>query len=203
MSERTVIVEPPSVLRETGMVVRVAFHVVLWTAIAMGATWFPHAGVAPAVAAPATAIGEVAFRELPGELQRMYTRCLEGLAEAEDTRSTTGAWPGVDDLAARGVPPFARDPIDHAGYHWKLLRDAGLVDYVGTPAHGPTLLITALEPDPGTPVDPRAVTDETHHRLRDGTMIHVAVWVGPQPITAPVITPPIEAGWRRIVRGTP
>jgi hypothetical protein len=71
---RTVIVQSPSTLRETGLVARAVFHIVLWTAIALGATWFPNRGVTSARAVPATAIGEVAFATLPGETQRMSTR---------------------------------------------------------------------------------------------------------------------------------
>ena len=91
----TVLVESPSAMRETGFVVRIAFHVVMWTAIFMTATWFPRGGAAPS-AVPATAIGEIAFRELPGDVQRMYRRCLDGLADAEEVRADSGAWPTVE-----------------------------------------------------------------------------------------------------------
>jgi hypothetical protein len=199
----TVLVESPSAMRETGTVVRIAFHVVMWTAIFMTATWFPRGGHAPAAAAPATAIGEIAFRELPGDVQRMYRRCLDGLADAEEARADTGAWPTVEALAARGVPPFAADPIDKAGYRWELRREGTAVNYLGVPATGPTLVITILEPDPGTPIDPTAYTDEQHHRLRGGEMIHVAVWIGTKPVKGVVVTPAIEDGWKRITMVTP
>ena len=197
----TVLVESPSAMRETGFVVRIAFHVVMWSAILMTATWFPRGGSAPAAAAPATAIGEIAFRELPGDVQRMYRRCLDGLADAEELRADSGAWPAVDAEAARGVPPFAADPIDKAGYRWELRREGTAVNYVGVPATGPTLVITILEPDPGTPIDPTAYTDEQHHRLRGGEMIHVAVWIGTKPVNGVMVTPAIEDGWKRIVMG--
>ena len=202
MPDRTVLVESPSAMRETGFVVRIAFHVVMWTAIVMTATWFPHGGTVPA-AAPATAIGEIAFRELPGDVQRMYRRCLDGLADAEELRADTGAWPAVEALAARGTPPFAADPIDKAGYHWELRREATAVNYVGVPANGPTLVITILEPDQGTPIDPTAYTDEQHHRLRGGEMLHVAVWIGTKPVRGVMVTPAIEDGWKRITMVTP
>ncbi|HEY6034168.1 MAG TPA: hypothetical protein VIV58_07915 [Kofleriaceae bacterium] len=196
----TVLVESPSAMRETGFVVRIAFHVVMWSAILMTATWFPHGGAAPA-AAPATAIGEVAFRELPGDIQRMYRRCLDGLADAEEVRADSGAWPTVEAEAARGVPPFAPDPIDKAGYRWELRKDGLAVNYVGVPATGPAIAITILEPDPGTPNDPTAYTDDQHHRLRGGEMIHVAVWIGTKLPSGVMVTPAIEDGWKRIVMG--
>ena len=200
MTQRPVLVESPSAMRETGFVVRIAFHIAMWSAILMTARWFPKAGDAPA-AAPATAIGEVAFRELPGDVQRMYRRCLDGLADTEEVRADTGAWPTVEAEAARGVPPFAADPIDKAGYRWELRRDGLTVNYVGTPATGPILVITIVEPDPGTPNDPTAYTDDQHHRLRGGEMIHVSVWIGSKPAKGATATQAIEDGWKRIVMG--
>jgi hypothetical protein len=190
-------------MRETGFVVRIVFHVALWTSIVMTGTWFPRGGSAPVAGPPATAIGDIAFRALPGDVQRMYRRCLDGLADAEEVRADTGAWPAVDALAARGVPPFAPDPIDKAGYRWELRRDRTTVNYVGVPATGPTLVITILEPDPGTPIDPTAYTDEQHHRLRTGEMIHVAVWMGTKPVRGVMVIPAIEDGWQRITMGSP
>jgi hypothetical protein len=201
--DRSVLVESPSAMRETGVVVRIVFHVVVWTAIVMTGTWFPRGGVQLGAAPAATAIGEIAFRELPGDAQRMYRRCLDGLADAEEVRADTGAWPAVEALAARGVPPFASDPIDKAGYRWELRRDGTAVNYLGVARTGPTLVITILEPDPGTPNDPTAYTDEQHHRLRTGEMIHVAVWIGTKPMTGVMVTPAIEDGWKRIVMGAP
>jgi hypothetical protein len=191
----TVIVRSPSPLRETGLVVRIGFHVLLWTAIVMGATH--HASL---TGEAATAIGDVAFRSLPGDVQRMYRRCLDGLAEAEAIRAQRGTWPEVGELE---VPPFTPDPIDRAGYRWTLLRDRTAINYVGVPQSGPTLVIAILEPEPGAVPDPTAYTDEQHHRLADGTMLHVAIWEGTKPVTTAMIAPAIEDGWRRITRGAP
>ena len=40
--------------------------------------------------------------------------------------------------------------------------------------------------------------DETHHKLRDGTILHVSVWTGPKTLDKPAATPAFEDGWRRI-----
>ncbi len=133
--------------------------------------------------------------------QRVYRQCLEGLTDAEDVRARTGTWPAIDALARRGIPPFAADPVDHAGYSWRLVRDGTVVDYIGTPAAGskrPTFVIVILEPDPGTPIDPQAIADEVHHKLADGTMLHVSIWIGSRTLASAVAVPAIEDGWRRI-----
>ena len=196
-SVRTVTVESPSLWRETGGVIRALLHIVFWSAAIMFAT---SGGDAASGGPPRTtlAVDEIAFRDLDAAGQRLYRAALAGLTEAEDVRSRTGDWPTVEVLAARRVPPFAPDPIDRAGYRWRLLRDGLLVNYVGTPAAGPTIAIVVLEPDRGMAADPQAIVDETHHRLRDGTLLHVSIWTGAKPLANPVSTPAFEDGWRRI-----
>jgi hypothetical protein len=209
---RTVIVKSPSALRETGSVVRAVVHITVWSALLMGASWFPGRGTSGAAKPVATAVDEIAFRELDADAQRLYRASLEGLTEAEDVRSRSGEWPAVEVLAGRKIPPFAPDPLDRASYRWKLLRDGTLVNYVGTPAGSgandpatkrPTFVISILEPDPGTPIDPQTPVDETHHKLRDGTILHVSVWTGPKQLDKPAATPAFEDGWRRITMAAP
>jgi hypothetical protein len=203
---QTVLVRSPSVLRETGGVVRAVAHILFWSAAIMGARWGMRSGATGAAASTTTAVDEVAFRELDPSDQRMYRRCLEGLTEAEDVRSKKGDWPSVDQLAARGIPPFAADPLDKANYRWQLLRDKTLVTYQGVPdaaSKRPTIVIDIVEPDPGTPIDPQAVVDETHHKLADGTVLHVSVWTGTKTLTQAVSTPAFEDGWRRITMVAP
>jgi len=204
---RTVIVQSPSVWRETGNVIRAVMHIFLWSALIMGASWCT--GRHPQgteLRPPAIAVDQVAFRDLDEDSQRMYRLALEGLTEAEDVRSRTNDWPTVDALAARKIPPFTPDPLDRAGYRWRMLRDGTLVNYVGTPdvaSKRPTYVISILEPDPGTPIDPQAVVDEIHHKLRDGTMLHVGVWTGTKTLDRPAATPAFEDGWRQITMATP
>lgn len=203
MVARTVSVQSPSTLRETGLVARAVVHIVLWSAALMGASWYraqsPSAG-------SSTQLADVMlFRDLDPDAQRVARASLEGLAEAEDVRGRTGEWPTIEQLAATKIPPFATDPLDRAGYRWTLLRDGTLVNYVGTPAQAdrPSFVISILEPEPGTPNDPQAATDETHHKLRDGTLLHVGVYRGTKTLTSPMATPPFEDGWKRITTYNP
>ena len=43
----------------------------------------------------------------------------------------------------------------------------------------PAWVLVILEPEPGAPADP-APNDETHHRLPDGTTLHVSIWSMPE-----------------------
>ncbi|MEO6771516.1 MAG: hypothetical protein ABI467_00650 [Kofleriaceae bacterium] len=203
---RTVVVQSPSVAREAALVVRAVFHIVIWSAVLMTASVF-HRGEAGAFAATGATTPDLElFRDLDTDAQRLFRASLEGLTEAEDVRSQSGAWPTVEQLAARHIPPFAPDPLDKAGYRWRMLRDGALVNYVGTPdpsSRRPSFVISILEPDPGTPIDPQAFTDEAHHTLRDGTLLHVGVFFGPRPLTTPMATPAFEDGWRRVTTSTP
>jgi hypothetical protein len=201
---RTIEVRSPSVARETGAVLRAVAHIVFWSAALMGATW--GAGAASEAGRTQTAVDEVAFRELDANDQRMYRASLEGLTEAEDVRSRANAWPTVEQLAGKRIPPFAPDPLDRAGYKWTLLHDRTLVNYLGTPdpaSKRPTIAIVIVEPDPGTAPDPQAVVDETHHKLKDGTVLHVSIWTGTKALPGAVSTPAFEDGWRRITMAAP
>ena len=201
---RTVIVQSPSVVRETGLVLRAVAHIAIWSAAIMGASRC-H-GRNPNAPRAASSLPDVElFRDLDSEAQRVFRASLEGLTEAEDVRSRSGDWPSIEALAAKKIPPFAPDPLDAAGYRWQLMRDGALIDYVGTPtaAGRPSFVISILEPDPSMAVDPQAITDETHHKLRDGTLLHVGVYAGPRTLTSPMATPPFEDGWRRITTYNP
>lgn len=144
------------------------------------------------------------FRSLGGEDQRLFRELQEGLLEAENARSSARRWPLPEALAAQGIPPFA-DPPGRAGrrrYRWQL-REAGLiVNYLGVPAdrRDPAFLLLVQEPDPlapaagvafpapgGMPAGGAAAVagslpaapamDEMHHRLADGTLLHVSTWM--------------------------
>ena len=146
------------------------------------------------------------FRDAPPELQRAYRAIQEGLIEAENARGTTGKWPAAEELAAQGVPPFAPDPIDKARYSWSLAQDGLCVDYRGVPASAgaPELLAWIQEPLPGygEKLDPRAPLDETHHRLADGSVLHVSVWYREAASARDgVVCQPADAGFLQILVG--
>ena len=199
---RTVAVRSPSVLTETGAVVRAVLHIAFWSVALMTASLHASRNADPSAT---LAIDEVAFRTLDADEQRLYRNILDGVGEAEDARGKAGTWPTVEQLAARRLPPFVADPLDRAGYTWKLLRSGTLINYVGTPADPkrPTFLVVITEPDPGVAVDPGAPTDETHHKLKDGTMLHVLIWKAAKAVDAPLATPLFEDGWQRITMAAP
>jgi hypothetical protein len=202
-------------------VARAVFHILYWTALVISAETYAQRGAGAAsaptsegsatsslVAGTASSASpfERRFQDLPSADQRLFRALQEGVVEAERVRSTAGRWPGVEDLARAGVPPFARDPLDTAGFSWLFVQTGLKVDYVGTPRPGSgreAFFAVIVEPDPGDPVDPLAPVDEIHHRLGDGRMIHVTVWTGP-PLAdtgeAFSLLPP-ERGYRQVVAG--
>ena len=141
-------------------------------------------------------------RDYPPEGQRMFRELHEGLLEAEIVRSTTGAWPAVESLAADGIPPFAPDPTaKSAVYRWLLLQAGSRVNYLGVPDRpgAPAWLILIQEPEVGVPPD-QTFEDEEHHRLLDGTMLHVSVWSRPNGVSVPtlVTSVPQAEGWLQV-----
>ena len=202
---RTHEVRPPSARAETWAVARVLFHIAYWSTLAISAE--AHGSKQqPGVAAALSSPFERSFQDLAPADQRLFRAAQEGVLEAERVRSATGRWPGVEALGREGVPPFAPDPIDGAGYAWQRVQTGPKIDYIGVPRAGAgreAFYIVLVEPDPGTPNDPFAAVDETHHRLGDGTMIHVTFWMGP-PLSdtseAFSLLPP-ERGFRQVLVG--
>jgi hypothetical protein len=208
---RRVEVHAPSARAEAFGVVRVA-------ALIAGAAWIYIANAT----APAGREARVEssrppyqklFRELAGPDQRMFRALQEGLLEAENARAASGAWPPAAALAAQGIPPFAADPIAAAratgSYRWTLRREGLVVNYLGVPATAgrPAFLLLVQEPDPLAPPHPQVIAtpgDEEHHRLRDGTLLHVSIWLragGPSRRDGVIAVPPAE-GWTQLVTGS-
>ena len=143
----------------------------------------------------------------PATDQRVFRELQEGLLEAESLRSTQGDWPTVESLASNGVPPFAADPTAKAAiYHWRLLREGAFVNYLGLPdrAGAPAWLVLVQEPAPGAPAD-QAFEDEEHHRLLDGSMLHVSTWARPngQQVAEHLLRVPQAEGWTQLYAVTP
>jgi hypothetical protein len=176
---RTVRIRPPSIRAETLNVVRAAAAIV----VIVAAYIFRPTFGAPDIAAPAA--GLLPYQKLirdasPGE-QRVFRELREGLLEAERIRAETGRWPDVAALEAEGIPPFARDPTQKIAYKWTSVRQDWATNYLGVPSDPsqPAWVLVILEPEPGAPADP-APNDETHHRLPDGTTLHVSIWNMPE-----------------------
>jgi hypothetical protein len=152
------------------------------------------------------------FRTLGGEDQRLFRELQEGLIEAENARSAARSWPAPAALAAQGIPPFADVPArgGRRRYRWELRQEGLIVNYLGVPAdrRDPAFLLLVQEPDPQVPAaggaspagggmpasgtaagsgtSPAAqATDEIHHRLADGTLLHVSTWMREPPAGGP------------------
>ena len=152
---------------------------------------------------------QVLVRDVPSAEQRIFRELQEGLLEAERLRSTTGKWPEVPVLAADGIPPFAFDPTAKGvSYRWRVLTQGVFTNYLGIPStpDAPAWLLVIREPELGSAPD-LAPNDEEHHRLADGTVLHVSTWNVPEASRVSggllaIQRPEIE-GWRQLIVGAP
>ena len=162
-----------SVRDELAQVVRVG------TAIALGVWLYLASTLGDASGARSHLLPyQALIQGRPATEQRVFRELQEGLLEAESVRAATGSWPRPDALAAAGIPPFAPDPTAGAtSCQWQQIRDGTRAHYTGRPDHpgAPAWLVLIQEPEAGAPPDP-APEDEEHHRLADGTMLHVSIW---------------------------
>jgi hypothetical protein len=173
---RDVPIEPPSIRGELGSVVRVAMAIVVGVWLYLSST-LTGVTTAQRNLLPFQAI----VQNRPPLEQRMFRELQEGLLEAEGRRSTTGAWPDVAGLATDGIPPFAVDPTEKGTkYNWQMTKAGTYINYLGIPIQpdAPAWLVLISEPEPGAPPD-LAKEDEEHHKLLDGTMLHVSTWTHP------------------------
>jgi hypothetical protein len=179
---RTVEMRPPSVRVETLNVLKAAAAIVVIVAAYL---FRPSFADQSQMANRESQIGLLPYqrliRDAPAAEQRVFRELQEGLLEAESIRAATGRWPDVSTLAAEGIPPFAPDPTQKIAYKWTSVRQDWVTNYVGVPSDpvAPAWVLVILEPEPGAPPDP-APNDETHHRLPDGTTLHVSIWNMPE-----------------------
>jgi hypothetical protein len=179
----TVQIHPPSVRAETVNVMKVAAAIVFVVAAYIFRPTF--GSPASDLQVRQSQMGLLPYQQLirdaaPNE-QRIFRELQEGLLEAERIRGETGRWPDVATLEAQGIPPFARDPTRKIAYTWTSVRQDWATNYLGVPSDSsqPAWALVILEPEPGAPADP-APNDETHHRLPDGTTLHVSIWNMPE-----------------------
>lgn len=117
------------------------------------------------------------MRDLITADQTMFDALKQALRDAEATRSATGRWPDVPALSSLpSVTPG--DGSLRTAYVWRVETQGVITHYVGVPgedASAPAWMIAIKEPEPGVPTD-TAPNDEEHHRLTDGTVLHVSIW---------------------------
>jgi hypothetical protein len=179
---RTTEIHPPSVRAETLNVAKAAAAVIVVVAAYLFRPSFGGDSVADSRRSSTLLPYQTLVADSSPVEQRTFRELQEGLLEAERIRATTGRWPDVAALEAEGIPPFASDPTRKApSYKWTSVRQDWATNYVGVPSDpsAPAWTLVILEPAPGEPPDP-APNDETHHRLPDGTTLHVTIWTIPE-----------------------
>lgn len=136
------------------------------------------------------------IRSLPTNEQQMYTAIRSALPTLETSRARTSRWPEPIVLAGDGVAPFANGATDKI--EWQRFQRGATVTYYGQPADAaaPAWLLTIQEPEPNTPPDPAPLDDE-HHRLPDGTTLHIYVWMHriAGRLTPAFVPQPQNEGW--------
>ena len=195
-----------SPVEETVLVAKAAVFIVLLSSVAIGVERKILGRPAFTASASLEAFGgtpppQIAFADLPGPAQRVFRAVEEGLVEAEARRSATGSWPSIEDLGRGGIPPFADDPIDRAGYVWQMLHDKNVANYLGVPSKvktEPAFLIVVREPEPGMLIVPGAQADEVHHKLADGTLVHVGGFVGAAGEAPKELMPWAPGNWKQV-----
>src|SRR6266576_1213497 len=208
MPNHTVEIRPPSVREETVNVLKAAAAVVVVVAAYLFRPAMFGGADGGVASRPADLLPfQTLVRDAQGADQRTSRELREGLLEAERIRATAGKWPDATALAGEGIPPFAPDPTrKDVTYRWSTLVQGTTVNYVGipNPASAPAWLMVVIEPEAGAPPD-SAPNDETHHRLPDGTTLHVSSWEVPERIRRSgfsAVQLPQNEGWTQLLVGT-
>lgn len=140
-------------------------------------------------------------RTAPDADQRMFDAIHRGLLVAERARAETGRWAEPSLLASKGADAFAAER-----YRWQLTRRGAVAEYLAIPSEpsDPAWLLKIQEPEPGALPDP-APNDEEHHRLPDGTTLHLYIWMqrlGGR-VPAQFVPSPESSGWTQILYEPP
>jgi len=146
---------------------------------------------------------QVLARTLPDAEQQTFSAIRNGLADAEVERTRLARWPEPSALASRGIAPFAGNG---QSLQWQQFQQGKTVDYLGIPSDpaSPAWLLVLQEPEPNMPPD-LAPLDDEHHRLPDGTRMHVYVWMHQYGgrVTPGFIAQPQAQGWTQVFRVPP
>jgi hypothetical protein len=202
---RDVEIAPPSARDELVTVVRAGMGItaVVWLYLANNP--FPQAGTG--LLQRSLLPFQRVVAALPPDQQRIFRELQVGLLEAETIRSVEAKWPEPDRLAADGIEPFAPNPaVKGSAYQWRLLRSGFVVNYLGIPVDPAShaWLLTVQEPDPAGPPDVFQ-DDQEHHRLVDGTILHIAIWNHPDGgrVPAAFVQVPQNGGWLQLYAAEP
>jgi hypothetical protein len=147
---------------------------------------------------------QVLARTLPAADQEIFAALRGGLAQGEAIRAREGRWPDPRALAGQGIPPFAGPAAQ--SLQWEQFQQGKTVDYFAVPkdAASPAWLLIVQEPEPNMPPDPAPLDDE-HHRLPDGTTLHIYVWmhrIGGR-VPARYVPQPQSEGWTELFATPP
>lgn len=198
-SLRTVEVVPPGRSSEA---VNVALCVAAIATVALYVIVFRGGGPRSESSAQDLLPFQVSFQDLPGPEQRMVRELVEAFDESRRLRSADGEWPAAGQLATQGVPPFAADALDQAGYRWSFRQKDLVVNYEGIPRDpsSPDFLLLIQEPPPaGGEVPVPGVADEEHQLLPDGRLLHVTWWKRKHKgEDARLVVQPAAEGWTQI-----
>jgi len=128
---------------------------------------------------------------LVGADQATFAVLTRQMIDVEGLRAAEGRWPDAGRLTS--LP----------GFTWTASREGYFLNDLATPAADAAAaawLLVIQEPDPQAPPDP-APNDETHHRLPDGTVLHVSIWThrfGGQ-IDRRFVRQPERSGWTQVL----
>jgi hypothetical protein len=157
----------------------------VWWLVIAGGVWLSAMGFSRWRGEPTKPTALPAWQQRVSELtaaQQDFHGRVRAAIETVEKQRASGAWP------SDFLPGFA---MQHARL---------TTNYVGE-AEGLRWLVLFLEPDPRSPPE-NAPPDDEHHRLADGTPLHVTVWT--QPLSTPASTEligfPAAEGWVERVR---
>jgi hypothetical protein len=132
---------------------------------------------------------------LPASDREQFHALRSALLTAEAERAKASRWPEAAALALPG-----------GAYHWTRFQQGVVTSYLGRPrdAAQPAWLLEIQEPEAGMLPDP-APNDEEHHRLPDGTTLHIYVWTHPIGGEVPdaAVPQPQNTGWTELFSAVP
>lgn len=140
-------------------------------------------------------------RDLVSSDQATFGDLQKNLIEVEALRARTGRWPEGATITLAAEERIGAAPA--SSYKWIGSREGFFLNYLAVPSDDVSAaawLLVIQEPDPAAVPDP-AQNDEEHHRLPDGTVLHVSIWThrfGEQ-VAREFVRQPQTAGWTQVL----